>query len=205
MSDHDNRLRESLSALMDDSADELELQRVLKAAADDDELRNTWERYQLARSALRNDVPARTMDLSASVAAAIDSEPAHKATGGAMKTLGRVAIAASVTLAIVIGVQQFNQPGNPAGSAEIAANNDAVPPVTNEFSQPIPTAPVGYGELVVEPPSELDDTAKKELEERLNELMNQHTDDASLNGGQGLIPHARLPETKPEEGQNSGK
>ncbi|MGS2723213.1 sigma-E factor negative regulatory protein [Porticoccus sp. GXU_MW_L64] len=178
MSDHDNRLRESLSALMDDSADELELQRVLKAAADDGELRNTWERYQLARSALHNDAPARTLDLSASVAAALDAEPAHKATGGVLKTLGRVAIAASVTLAIVIGVQQANLPGNPAGNVGIASSNDTVPPVASEFSQPIPTAPVS--QLVLEPPSNLDEAFEQDLKERFEKLRQDSQEDTAV-------------------------
>ncbi|MCV6604869.1 MAG: RseA family anti-sigma factor [Porticoccaceae bacterium] len=205
MSDQDNRLKESLSALMDDAADELELQRVLKAAAEDDELRGTWERYQLARSAMHSDAPARTMDLSASVAAALDDEPVHKASGGALKNLGRIAIAASVTLAIVIGVQQSYQPAGVENTPQVADSNPVnVAPLPSGFEAPIPTANVGYGELgelVVEPLNELDETTLKELEERLNELLKSHTDDASLNNGQGLLPHARLPEQPVEEPQ----
>ena len=39
-----DKMRESLSALMDDEANELELQRVLKRLADDPQLRRTWMR-----------------------------------------------------------------------------------------------------------------------------------------------------------------
>ena len=204
MSDNDTRLKESLSALMDDEANELELQRVLKATAEDDELRNSWERYHLARGAMCNEAPERTMDLSASISAAIAQEPNHRQSGGALKTLGRVAIAASVTLAIVIGVQQVNQPGAIGNGPQIAETGNSVNSLPSQFSGPIPTAPVGYGELVVEPPAELDEASKKELEERLNELLKSHTDDASLNNGQGLLPRARLPE-KPSEENAPGK
>ncbi|UTW45510.1 anti-sigma factor [bacterium SCSIO 12696] len=205
MSDNDTRLKESLSAVMDGSADELELQRVLKATAENDELRATWERYQLASSAMRNEAPVRTMDLSASISAAIADEPAHKSNQGVFKNLSRVAIAASVTLAIVVGVQQVNQSSDSAVAPQVAASNSAnVAPLPSEFSNPIDTAPVGYGEiqeLVVEPLSELDEDSKKELEQRLNELLKEHTEDAALDGGQGLLPHARLPEEKSPQGK----
>ena len=40
-------LQESLSALMDNEADELELRRVLAACGEDAEMRAAWSRYQL--------------------------------------------------------------------------------------------------------------------------------------------------------------
>ncbi len=46
-------VRESLSALMDDAAQPLELQRVLKACHDDSQVREQWARYQLASAALK--------------------------------------------------------------------------------------------------------------------------------------------------------
>ena len=42
-------MRESLSALMDDEANELEVQRVLTHIASDPQLRQTWVRYNLVR------------------------------------------------------------------------------------------------------------------------------------------------------------
>ena len=49
-------LQESLSAVMDNEADELELRRVLAAAGDDAELRGTWSRYQLARAVMHKEL-----------------------------------------------------------------------------------------------------------------------------------------------------
>ncbi len=46
-------LQESLSAVMDNEADELELRRVLNAI-DDAETRATWSRYQVARAAMHH-------------------------------------------------------------------------------------------------------------------------------------------------------
>ncbi len=46
----EQRLRESLSALMDDETNELELERLLKSVGTDDELRGTWVRYNAVRA-----------------------------------------------------------------------------------------------------------------------------------------------------------
>ncbi|HCL40527.1 MAG TPA: RNA polymerase subunit sigma, partial [Pseudomonas sp.] len=48
-------LQESLSALMDNEADELEVRRVLQAADQDPALRSTWARYQMARSVMHKE------------------------------------------------------------------------------------------------------------------------------------------------------
>ena len=45
-------MRESLSAVMDGEANELEMERVLKHAVTDEETRATWTRYHLARHSL---------------------------------------------------------------------------------------------------------------------------------------------------------
>ena len=46
------RLRESLSALMDDEANELEVERLLSQIGDNAELRETWVRYHRVRGSL---------------------------------------------------------------------------------------------------------------------------------------------------------
>ena len=43
-------MRESLSALLDDEANELEIERVLSKVADDPELRATWVRYNIVHT-----------------------------------------------------------------------------------------------------------------------------------------------------------
>ena len=48
-------LQESLSALMDNEADELEVRRVLQAAEQDPALRSTWSRYQVARAVMHKE------------------------------------------------------------------------------------------------------------------------------------------------------
>ena len=67
-------LQESLSAVMDNEADELELRRVLAAAGDDAELRSTWSRYQIARAVMHKELLEPRLDIAAAVSAALAEE-----------------------------------------------------------------------------------------------------------------------------------
>lgn len=106
-------LRETMSALMDDEAEQLELRRVLHASEQDEEVRRTWERYQLARSVMHKEPWQVSVDLSAGIAAALADEPVLQATPVRSSRwkhqLGRVAVAASVTVAVLVGVRMVNQ------------------------------------------------------------------------------------------------
>jgi sigma-E factor negative regulatory protein RseA len=67
----DDRLKESISALMDDEANELELQRVL-SHSDGDELSDVWGNYHELRQVMHSDgAPTISIDISASVSQAI--------------------------------------------------------------------------------------------------------------------------------------
>ena len=71
-------LQESLSAIMDGEAGELELRRVLQATEQDPAVRGTWERYQIARAAMHKEPWQGKVDLSAGIAAALADEPSPK-------------------------------------------------------------------------------------------------------------------------------
>lgn len=102
-------LHESLSALLDDETTELELQRIL--ANRDGDLRSTWSRYQVARAVMHKELVEPRLDLAASISAVLASEPPHsaKALRPAWRGVGRFAVAASVTLAVLAGVRLYNQ------------------------------------------------------------------------------------------------
>ena len=91
-------LQESLSAVMDNEADELELRRVLNAV-DDAETRATWSRYQIARAAMHKELLMPKLDIASAVSAALADEavPA-KVKQGPWRSIGRLAVAASVTV-----------------------------------------------------------------------------------------------------------
>lgn len=133
-------LAESISALMDNQASELELQRILKASEQDAEVKATWSRYQIASSFLRGEqvrgeqAPVIGSDFAARISAAIDAEEvlvvqpapaAKKAQQGWFYQLGRVALVASVAGGMVLGVNQFN--GADQAASQIASSNLVAP------------------------------------------------------------------------------
>lgn len=107
--------RESLSTLMDDEGDDLELRRVLKSLEAEPEAADTWRRYHLARSAMRREREVTSdIDLSAGILARLEGEPApgravETPRRGLFSWAGRAAVAAGVSLAVITGVQVYNQ------------------------------------------------------------------------------------------------
>ncbi|TDO12643.1 MULTISPECIES: sigma-E factor negative regulatory protein [Halomonas] len=107
--------RESLSALMDNEGDELELRRVLKSLDDAPDVAEIWRRYHLMRSVLRREPGIDVAsDLSAGIMARLQDEPLPRRGEGALASgrpvsLARGAgIAAAVTLMVISGVQFYN-------------------------------------------------------------------------------------------------
>ncbi len=191
------KLRESLSALMDDEANELELQRLLGQLGKDDELRQTWIRYNLARSVISGQPVGRlNMDISQRISAAIaaDVEPA----GGMWQRLSRpiasFAVAASVTAVVVFGGQQLYQAGDPdAGNpAPLAASGVSAVGFVNSLGA-VPLR-ASYGNQAMPQLEPAARTAYRELaRQRMYLYMQEHAEHAALNSPQGLIPFARVP------------
>ncbi|HCH22993.1 MAG TPA: hypothetical protein DE179_01680 [Oceanospirillaceae bacterium] len=110
------QMRESISAMVDDEAQQLELQRVLKAGEADTAVAQQWQRYQLASSLLKRQTDQVTLDteLADRVRAVMLDEaelqvapvvPEVAATAW-WKPVSGFAVAASVTMMMVFGVQQ---------------------------------------------------------------------------------------------------
>lgn len=131
---HGRPLEESLSALLDNEADELELRRLLKKAPQDKELAETWRRFNLVKSVLHHEeVASVSADSTQRLFSAIAAEETYvdqdlKPTGSSASSLwtgvGRMAIAASVAFAAFIGFQNYLE--TPAGTAPMAVQE--VPP-----------------------------------------------------------------------------
>ncbi|WP_442489703.1 sigma-E factor negative regulatory protein [Halomonas litopenaei] len=110
--------RESLSALMDNEGDELELRRVLKSLESDQDSAESWRRYHLMRAALRRETDSDpSVDLSAGILARLEDEPAPQmeapaegavARRGGMGLARGAGIAAAVSLMVISGVQFYN-------------------------------------------------------------------------------------------------
>lgn len=227
-------LAESLSALMDNQASELELQRLLKALDADSELKSTWSRYQLASAGLKKDLPVMaSSDFAARISAAIDSEEtyllqpqaatqtdsAQAASGNVIamplrwwQQAGRVAVAASVAGALVVGVQQYQTVA--PQTAEFAANAPVTAPIVpNEtkaanlpsgINAPVLSArtvavqsgyesrPQENRRVMFVPRQEAAPVYNEDISVYVNQLIQEHTDNASLNSGQGMLPYTRV-------------
>ncbi|MBQ0808046.1 MAG: sigma-E factor negative regulatory protein [Porticoccus sp.] len=213
MSDNKTQIKESLSALMDGQADELEVRRVLKGVSEDDELRDTWRRHQMAAAAMRRELPMQVVDYSSAIRNAIEHEPklgSETRVGRLLKPLGRFAVAASVAAIAVVGVQQYAQTVNK--TAPLAAVEEVhvdlgtpqlrtaaefgIPPVTARTVSTSSNPGQGYTapQSVVQVSNVVpDQITREQVQAYLNELMLQHTEHAAMNTNQGMLPFARMP------------
>ena len=215
---HQQRLNESLSALMDGEASELEIQRLLKECdASGSDLQQRWSRYQLAGNVMRGDKVAPVdLGLAASISAAIADEPSLAESAQApaandaadtgrsrwWRPLSRGAVAATVAFAAVLGVQQMQSP-QPGG--------DMIAEVERPAQQPVQSAPQPSGflvptlntravstapQLVPEqrvgvPSPQVQMVPSPELMRHLNRVMIEHSEQAARVGSQGMVPFAR--------------
>lgn len=184
-------LQESLSAVMDNEADELELRRVL-AASDDNELRATWSRYQIARAVMHKELLEPRLDIAAAVSAALAEETAPaKAASGAWRTIGRVAVAASVTVAVLVGVRFYNQ--DEIGGVQLAQQG-AQPSLTlPQMQAQGPAVLAGYNpaEGVMAQPSSAQVPSSNWQEQRLPSYLRQHAQQAAASSADSALPYAR--------------
>ncbi len=196
------QIRESISAFMDGEASELELERLLKQSADP-ELRQRMQRYGLSGQLAQPSGQSLPLDISASVMAAIDAEQAPEritpvarskrfALPDFLKPVASVAVAASVFATVLVGGQLYGLVGesdNPA-AVQIA---DAVSPVGMVNTLGGATVNANYGAPALKsansrPQVEYNQLARKQLQRYLL----PHTDEATLNTPQGMMPYARI-------------
>ncbi|MEZ5524977.1 MAG: sigma-E factor negative regulatory protein [Pseudomonadales bacterium] len=184
-------LRESISALVDDEAQELELRRVLSSMETDDELRKTWKRYQVASFAMKRQMDGRfDLDISGRVAEAIDKEPAIKVSKprfGFFKPVLSMAVAASAAFLVIFAVQ-FGTPDETG--QQLAAGEQPLTTSLLAGSEPL----IGAENLVT-----VSTEARTPVEKRLQTLIESHTQQASMSENRGVMPYTQLVES--QEGQ----
>ncbi|MGB2279972.1 MAG: RseA family anti-sigma factor, partial [Pseudomonadales bacterium] len=107
------QMRESISAMVDNEAQPIELQRVLKATEDEPAVRDQWQRFQLVSGLLKRQTQPLSVDteLADKVRSAVAEETSQVSakpapTWNFWKPVGGFAIAASATMMMVLGVQQ---------------------------------------------------------------------------------------------------
>lgn len=194
------QMHESLSALMDGEANELELERVLSRIADDPQLRQAWVRYSQAQGALAGQPQAYPqLDISARVRAELDNSAQSVAKTTAsfkervLRPLTSLAVAASVAATVVIGGQQLAQ----IGSTD-AYTNDGVATIPAGIfggagGVPVRASLTGSRPVLKPATREAYQTLARQ---RMSKYMQEHAEHAALNSPQGLIPFARVPEIR---------
>lgn len=154
MSESKKRLTESVSALVDGEVSELELHRILKeleleitnqSEHNDQGIAGKWSRYNLISQAMVN-TPLGSKDISKSITNAIAQEKTHKTNFLQdilqAKSVGRFAVAASVAVMAIVGVQQLNSTDplqNNNLPATMTASNSA-----EQLQRPANQFPVGF-------------------------------------------------------------
>ena len=188
-------MRESLSALLDDEANELEVERVLAKIAGDPGLRQAWVRYNLASSMFGGQPPGHLqLDVSARVREAIGGQAK---TGGGLRQrllrpLASVAVAASVAATVVLGGQQLARLEADSYAGQAVASS--VSPVGMVNSLGASSVQASYGTQSVPVLQPATRTAYQELaRQRLQKYMQEHAEQAALNSPNGLVPFARVP------------
>lgn len=181
------RIHESLSALMDGEADELEVRRLLNQLDQDDALRATWHRYQMLGAVMRGE-PVTAVDLSRGIRQALDGEPMddvqpsvitavdEPVASSRWRWLTSGAVAASVMLAVLVGVQ-WQQTDAP-GTAVVAQ------PASVTTPQP---AMVAQAPMTAEQQAQLE-----EAQRRLQEYVLQHNEQAPVAPARATSPFARV-------------
>lgn len=182
-----NECKESLSALMDGQTEAFETRRLLQRLEEDSELAQTWRRYHLARSALKGETLVNCdIDLSDSVAAAIDNEPAHDAhppvetegrsgLQGVRRTIASMAVAASVTALVIFGANSF-APGvdeQPAVAQQVV-NGNSGSAVSLVGSADLVRTQYGTSSTVNVPTSVTDSADVIRLSQGLTDYIAQH-------------------------------
>lgn len=131
-----DKVQESLSALMDNEADDLELRRILKkmpGTESRDGIKEKWARYHLISATLKQEVHSRpAVDLLDGIHAIIDEDPLPIRAGqsasrvpGIFRYLGQSAIAASVALGVLFTAQYLSAPQQD-GAVSVLADTSSV-------------------------------------------------------------------------------
>ena len=184
-------LNESMSAVMDGEANEMDLARVLRAIKDDPSLRSQWMHHHQQRDAMSVQ-PQLRIDISQRVQMALIDDPKQH---NRRHPLMGIAVAASVTLAVVFGGQQLlNGPAVaplaqlPGGVVQIQGAS----PVQASYGVPISAQSVKAGKRsAVEPNHALYEQLARE---RFYRYSAEHAQATAVLQPNHLIPYARVPE-----------
>lgn len=191
------RLRESVSALVDGEVEELELRRLL-ASDDFSSVRTAWGDYQRVSDGLAGaDLRFAHLDISGRVMAAIESETGSQQARSAprwWRPVASVAVAASMAAVVVVGVRGFGEGDQAPAQVAVMESSPAVGKVFPATSSSRVVGNVAVGaQFTGQPGVQAVSLSPDEIaREQLERYMLRHTERAALSNGQGLISFARV-------------
>ena len=187
---------EALSALMDGELQDLELRRTLGRVSEDASLRARWQRHQQVSEALQSKrVSAPSIDVSSSVMESLEGKPSLS-----RNPMWSVAIAASVTIAVVMGGQQLLTPSAGVSSSPLISDigGGVVPVIGAQPVQaslgaksiPVTSRPSQDSTMVPEDVSAVYERLARDRYRRLNP---RHAQAAALSHPAPYISYVRAP------------
>lgn len=209
MTEQRDTLKESLSALMDGQADELEIRRLLDATEGErrTDLRNAWMRYHMVSRSIKGEVSATAIDCSSAIASALETESVHAASPAKkiFEVLGQCAIAASVAMVAILGVQEFNNPSLELGTQSAALDPYDVDINTGPamqfpagFEPRIDAQTVSAGSMVrgsttaatkrILPAIEQQAFPAHKIRTHIDKMLIKHAENSTLNSAHGSVP-----------------
>lgn len=139
--------REHLSCLMDGELERGAREFLLRRLSNDGEMSGRWRRYHMVRACLNRELISGA-DLGGRVSAALNEEPEWQARSAAaswLKPLGGVAIAASVAVFALVGINSsLLERGQPEAMVEQPGFVSQPTPFDWSFVQPV--VPVSFSE-----------------------------------------------------------
>lgn len=177
-----DKIGEKISALVDGELDDLDRISLIESLERDPVLLNRWERYHLIGDVIRNKrPPALDGSLADRVSRALEAEPVLLVRPAARplpinrRQVAGWAIAASIAAVTVIGVRSMVQEDDAAPGEYVAAGS-------------MDAAYLSY----VQSPGMRWDSARPEVESRLNHYLANHSEYASTPGMHGRLPYMRM-------------
>lgn len=211
--------KESLSALLDGEASEIEVHRLVREYRSDDSLPTSWASYQQIRTTLSQSAqtgPGIRLDIEfhqtlfSRISAAVEEEASHTGTDSfaPQRSRGRrravafggMAVAASLVIAVFVGVQQNSESnGLPLAALPTEASNGAAAPrdgfTADDFSNDAFSLKGNAAPIAVQTVANLADSdvmpelieLDEEKQRRLMDYLNQHDQMSRMNVKQQFV------------------
>lgn len=175
------KVNEQLSAFADGELPEQEHEFLIRQLTHNQDLLGKWGRYHLIRDAMQNHLPVHVDGgLSERISVAMEDEPEHLQVGETppvkqwTRPLAGFAVAASVAVMAVLGLQNLSQPGG----------TPVLPQLARIQPQASPLLPASSNGLHW--------NAQPAIASRLNGYLVNHNESVSSTQLQGMLHYARI-------------